>query len=472
MTTELPPDPPRIPGEDDVPLAEELLAIHDLARDDALRAEEDKNELRPLVLFLSRESLRTRPPPRDYLLKDANTGDGRFLRGTVGLLAAEGGAGKSYALAQLCVSLSTGLTWFGNGGWAPQGDPLRVLYLAGEEDKAELTRRIYYAAKAMGAISDEALDLIARNLHAVPLAGNGCSLTVGNDPKSDGLPMTLFAWQVFDLMRIAKDRTRPYGALIIDPLSRFAGFDVEKDNSAATRFVQVLERFTGEDTGMPSCICAHHMKKRGEGSEEATADAIRGASALKDGVRWAALLEPQKRQDGAADLLTLRIVKANGVPPSDPLFLCRPGDGNEGVLRVATRDEISSHDVTAKAQNKSDELIEKKIEQVITFISTTNHAMTGNQLAAKCGNRKATLAAIKMLKEAKRVVEAASGGLVLGPVPGGSGRFREPEGDGGELVPQVSPPRDLLGGNLGTRHPGGSGTDKPVPGSRNQEGEA
>jgi hypothetical protein len=208
------------------------------------------------------------------------------------------------------------------------------------------------------------MELIAQNIVAIPLAGCGCALTNDDSLLKDStlLPETTFAVALREHVRASRRRPGVLtGCILIDPLSRFAGFDVEKDNAAATRWVQVIETLTAPECGSPAVLIAHHTKKRGADDRKSDAvDLIRGASALKDGVRWAAVLEQQKRTRGGPDLLTLKIVKANGVPPQlSPLILCRPNDGNEGALRIATPEEVATNEKLAEAVKSRKELVDE-----------------------------------------------------------------------------------------------------------------
>src|SRR5207249_3911409 len=103
--------------------------------------------------------------------------------------------------------------------------------------------------------------------------------------------------------------------VIIDPLSRFAGTDVEKDNAAATRFAQVLESMIqpGAACGLTMAVSHHTGKDPADPGKRDpdSADPIRGASALVDAVRWAAILKRRSRHTDAPELLDLRVVKTN-----------------------------------------------------------------------------------------------------------------------------------------------------------------
>lgn len=389
--------------------------------------------LRSRIVRLTRDGLAKVPPPRKYMLKDANTGRGVFLQGFVGFLAGAGGSGKSSAFGQLGVALSTGLTWFGPGGWSPVA-AMRVLLLAGEDDEEEIDRRIYYSAKALGAVSDEDLDMIARNLHAIPLAGYGCALTADDAmSRSTLLPETAFAVAVRELIREEAERGVPYGCILIDPLSRFAGFDTEKDNASATRWIQVVETFTKAEFGRPAVIASHHTKKRNGDFRGESIDLIRGASALKDGARWAAVLEQQKRTKDSADLLTLRIEKANGVPPQrEPLILCRPENG-EGVLRIATPAEIATNQKLSEGGKSNAQKVTDYQTRVLEVVKP-GQSYTRNEIVTQCGGkRELVLEAIRQLlihrpDKPAELTESKKRHIALSQpalVPAGS-LFREP----------------------------------------------
>lgn len=413
-----------------------------------------KRLLRDNIIPLSRVMLQTTPPPRRYMLRDVRTGAGTYLQGTAGLFAGAGGSGKSFALDQLAVCCATGLTWFGSGGWSPV-EVLRVLLLAGEEDAEELARRIYYTARAAGAVSDELLDLVAKNLDAIPLHGRGVALTADENfqQRTGGLPETAFAAAVRELLVIAKKEGRPYGLVIFDPFSRFAGFDAEKDNSSATRWVQVIETLITEETGKPSVLISHHTKKRAHNDKtDANADLIRGASALKDGVRWAAVLEQQKKEHDAADLLTLRIVKANGVPPQVmPMVLCRD-QKHEGALRIATNAETDSHEKVASILKSKTTQIEAYEQRVRDVVDPTRAYSRNDIVELIKGNRGLILEACRQLLRKEFFYEARKGVLRV-VVPGGS-----------VVVPASAP----SAGSSGSRTPppsflGRGGAEPPAP---------
>jgi hypothetical protein len=113
----------------------------------------------------------TEPPPPKYLLRRALAGEvgsaGIFPLGKVGMLQAAGGAGKTMALCQLALSVTTGTSWL-NTFTTP--NPGRVLLALGEEDQDEVRRRLYYAARSVG-LDSKAKGLVMDRLVVLPLAG-------------------------------------------------------------------------------------------------------------------------------------------------------------------------------------------------------------------------------------------------------------------------------------------------------------
>lgn len=310
--------------------------------------------LADLRMPLTAELIRADPPPRRYVLWTAD-GAGVLVTGKVALLGAKGGTGKSFVLMQLTVAVVLGGCWFGDGGW--QAAPGRVLLILGEEESEEAQRRLHLAVKMAGA-SAEQLELLARKITILPLAGHGVALTTETESSNGHLPETPRAEEIRELLRDAAEEGDPFTLVVLDPLSRFAGGDVEKENGAATRFVQVLETFAAADCGAPAVMVSHHLRKQGK--EEATnmADLIRGASGLVDGVRWAAVLGARRRIEGAPALLQLEVPKTNYAKEPAPLVLCRPEDGR-GAIRAATASEIEAYEAAAKTPKPSAEKVDR-----------------------------------------------------------------------------------------------------------------
>ncbi len=275
--------------------------------------------------------LGTEPPPRRYLLSDSTAGV--LPLGRVGMLAAGGGMGKSWALTQLAISVATGRPWLG----FTVNHPGAVLLGLAEEEADEIRRRLYYAGMEMG-LTEGDRRRAAENILPLPLAGVPVALTYAPEQAPDPEQLdTPFA----DALRFRLVSTAvEWRLLILDPVSRFAGPDVEIDNAAATRFVQVLERLTNV-AGDPSVIVAHHTAKSTRNGPS-QAGAARGSSAITDGIRWQANLDPILEK-GAKDepdrivpgFACLRVTKSNYGRYPDPVYLRRVDEHHGALCPVA-----------------------------------------------------------------------------------------------------------------------------------------
>lgn len=286
--------------------------------------------LRPVAL----EWLTNEPPPRAYLLHwiDGRTGEaeGLFPRGRVGLLAAPGGVGKSFALIDLAVAVATGGDWLDAFPTDPEHAGGRVLLAMGEEDESEIRRRLWAAMEARG-LDHEERRAVAGRVTVLPLAGTPCALTRAEKEGNDARTAFAAALEA-ELREAVAAEPDGWSCLLLDPVSRFAGPDAETDNAAATRFVQALEGMT-KLPGSPSILAAVHTNKgsRKPGHEGATnAEAVRGSSGFVDGARWVAAMTPAANADGTADpdRVWLGVAKSNyGKRPGVPWLVRRSAGG-------------------------------------------------------------------------------------------------------------------------------------------------
>ena len=257
-----------------------------------------------------------RPPKREALLTD---GDGPgampfMVRGKASMLVAPGGGGKTGLLTQLAVAVARGTEWLGYNVKRPG----RVLFALGEEDENEMQRRIYDAYNGATDDSREIAERVAANLVPLPLYGTNPRFMERPETNtvSDETPF-------YRNMTEYLEERGPWALIIIDPASRFMGAEVETDNAAATRFVELLEKMTQVD-GDPTVLAAHHTNK-GAHSGKTDQGAARGSSALVDGVRWVANVEIVEDPEGLAeeyrDWRRLRVTKTNYTKRTPPMYL-------------------------------------------------------------------------------------------------------------------------------------------------------
>ena len=90
-----------------------------------------------------------RIPPREWLVRVGGDvfAPGFLPRGEVGILAAPGSSGKTWALIALALAVATGRPWL---GYFTTNTPGRVAFLGAEETENEIRRRIQAQALMMG----------------------------------------------------------------------------------------------------------------------------------------------------------------------------------------------------------------------------------------------------------------------------------------------------------------------------------
>lgn len=299
----------------------------------------------------TRRWIEVAPPPRPFLLYDRPRrgsadalGHGLLPRGVAGMLAGAGGVGKSFALLALVLAVAYRVPWLGRFPVGAAGG--RVALLCGEDDDAELWRRLHAQARTMGLAADE--EALGR-ISLVSLVGrSGFALTRPEDERGCS---TSFGRALLAFLREEANRSGlPWDLVVLDPLSRFGGRDTEVDNAAATRFAQVVEGFTTLP-GRPTVLVSHHTTKEARRSGETSgASGVRGSSALVDGFRWVALLEESATPSAVSGSVLLRVVKSNYAPTSSRVVrLVRDADG---ALRAV--DDAAPHDVSEDARDDDD----------------------------------------------------------------------------------------------------------------------
>jgi RecA-family ATPase len=249
-------------------------------------------------------------------------------RGVVGMLVAEGGVGKTHLLALLALSISTGVPWIGKFMVEKPGP---VCLILGENDSDDIHR-------LLSKVREHFVKMLAENsskkdyerfmLHfQEPLDQLLVSLCVesvyGLDAgfiDAKGKKTTFYQKLLIELK--AKEPPDGWQLIILDPASRFAGPETEKDNAIATAFIASLEHISNELVGRPTILVAHHKSKAGQRESAGQSDA-RGASGLTDGARWQANINKDKEDQ----CIWLEIAKTNFTPSFCKIRLKKDQDG-------------------------------------------------------------------------------------------------------------------------------------------------
>lgn len=259
------------------------------------------------------------------------------------IIAAPGGCGKTYLLIQAAIAAACGGHWL----HAKALKPVRVLFLAGEEDKNEVARRLQSVLKSMGIYENKRLlELVNQNLRLFPRVGNNERLIDEEDNPTE----------IFKKLKYFLEKHPDIKLVILDPASKYMGCETEKDAAKAQNWVDLLWQLSLTE-GKPSVLVAHHTRKDGnkntilKASEKNRApemdlDAIRGSGGLVNGFRWAMLLA-RREYDDNTERVFLRVVKANYTKRSGVLQF-DPSESNGGILKFKGCIE----DVTTKEECK------------------------------------------------------------------------------------------------------------------------
>ena len=323
----------------------------------------------------------TTPPPLQRWVLD------RFLPlGIVAAIVAQGGAGKSQLVMQLCYSVSTGMALAGQ--WAV-GETGTVLMLCAEDSPEEIHRRVHRIHRQLGSgFAASTLKQLKDNFLIRSMTGMDVLLTQAT--QKNEVVRTALA----ERLLLTAQQAKNLKLIIIDPASRFRGGD-ENSNLHATRFVQTLE-YLALSTGA-TVLIAHHTGKGATNSRETSQDASRGASALTDGIRWQLALTPltsvSKGYKGLPPntrhlYMEAKLVKTNYTAPQPEVLLLR---GSDGYLQV-----------TSDPSATTPKFIQEKLDllSVLRIVQAAPKPITARQLETRYGGlNKALKVSEKALRE-------------------------------------------------------------------------
>jgi hypothetical protein len=222
--------------------------------------------------------------------------------GEAGLLVADSGVGKSFALTDYAVAAARGdRTWLGR---RLHGGRQRVLYLSAEGGIRGFRSRLQASVEERGPLPDDSVEL-----------------WIPGDDSLDLLSPT-------DVARIeAKVVDGKFDILIADPLSDLSSGDESNDSYRA---MWRLWRPMLNRTGVNSWT-AHHARKPTMLSKAGSGHEIRGGTALKAGADAVLILEP----DSNSDRLRLTFDKVRNAAAPPPALLERRPSGRIEYLADA-----------------------------------------------------------------------------------------------------------------------------------------
>ena len=217
------------------------------------------------------------PPPIRYLVTDA------VPVAVPGLLVSQGDTGKSMIGAELCRRVAFGSSGYETpilgGQVAREGT---AVFITAEDDAATLHRRL--AALDPGNYRHMAR---GERLIVVPLPNAGGSLPLFRQTR-DGMEETDHFRRLRDQLLSIQD----LALVVIDPLQAFVMGPINED-PAAGQFVCTQTGALATETGA-AIFYAHHMRKSQKPitTLQDAREAVRGTTALVDGVRVAFALWP------------------------------------------------------------------------------------------------------------------------------------------------------------------------------------
>lgn len=295
------------------------------------------------------------PKARTWLLADRRPAqhEGVLPLGKVGMLVSEGGGGKTQAIAQLAVAVANGGAWLGS---LQVTSPGRVLLILGEEDADELHRRLYRAARSMSAPTPP-----EGSISALPLSGLPSAL-VQRDERGNTEAAPFFEW-----LRTYLAAGEEWKLIVLDPLSRFAGLDAEKDNAHATRFIEAAESLANQ-TGATVLVAHHTNKVARVAGASVTSASSRGSSAFTDGARWvgtlaAEALPPMGTGGRLDELVTFTVTKSNYAKKPDAILLRRDPDHGGALVPLDDVDLSIIEDARRSVDPRSRRRSERDAEQ-------------------------------------------------------------------------------------------------------------
>lgn len=198
--------------------------------------------------------------------------------GVVGMLVAEGGAGKTTFGLRMAIAVAGGRDLFDLK--TKQG---RVVYIACEEHEAALRRRVHWIVSRETERmreekeTPEAIELFTMNLLAnlTLTSAVGYELHLISARNGETAQSTL-------IDALIEKLPKPLELLVMDPISRLNGGE-ENSNQVGTALVNAAERIARE-VGCTLLLC-HHTGKAAAKDREVGLYAARGASGFVDAAR-------------------------------------------------------------------------------------------------------------------------------------------------------------------------------------------
>ena len=293
------------------------------------------------------------PPERKMLLTSDEID---IPLGVVAILSGQGGVGKSMMALNLAIATASQcpIDAF------ESVEPMRVIYLSGEDDKGEMHRRtrsilIKHFRRDTGLEFEDdrdSINPILNFLHIPDLTGKPLRLTEK--------VLDISETPVFTQLMLAVEPFDQLGLIVIDTAIRFRGGS-ENDSSDTSLFISLCERLA-KKTGATVLVVTHTNKQAAGQNNQNT---IRGSSALVDNARL--VLSMRQMTDKEADqnevsspenYVCLQCVKSNYTKLGKPMWFKK---GDLGQLEFTDLQSKMLEKIVFD-QEKDKQIIFEKIE--------------------------------------------------------------------------------------------------------------
>jgi len=287
------------------------------------------------------------PARRDYTL------EGLLLPGKSAVLAGFGGVSKTQLAIQLSIALVLGNPFMGKA--VKSGNVMAIL---GEEDKAEIARRVNAVARNKN-LNDAQIHCVEKSMLAFPLVGLDMRLTAMG---KEGLTEMPFAEAVI----VAAKAMGDVRLIVVDHLALIHGGDFNAREDAALT-MRVVNHVAQETSA--SVLVLAHTPKSANLLEESDASMVAGSTAFVDQARGAWVLATMRKTEAKKFNLSdeerkqhvsLTVVKNNYGPSGEAIWFNRISFDGVGLLEH----------VNLNAQATSFTRIENLEARVIAFVAS------------------------------------------------------------------------------------------------------
>jgi hypothetical protein len=255
----------------------------------------------------------TNPPqPRVYVI------DALLPEGITALMTGYGGVNKTRLVLIMGVCITAGMPFFGM-----HTTPGAVIIVCGEDDRAEIDRRLGAIVQAL-ALTPEQIQLVTERLLIFTTLGEDIRLTGTRNGSTTG---TGLADRLIDRCREHAEQCGvPVRLVGFDHFALISGGDLN-DNSDATLLNQQAGRIA-KATGASVLTLAHHRKSSAK--EDSSQHAVMGAAAIVNTARLVVQLNGMStaeatkfgiRGEARRQYTRLSIEKANAVATGDVCWL-------------------------------------------------------------------------------------------------------------------------------------------------------